>query len=197
MTSSTDARKSARRRELIERREALEPEQRLRLDAAIGQAVVDLVERTAARRVAAFVAHRGEPDLMPVLQGLVSGRASVFLPVVEGKRMRFLRWRPGCEMQRNRFGIPEPVGTPEVAAPDLDLVLLPLVGFGDGGERLGMGAGFYDRAFAFCREAASRTPRLVGVAYGVQRVPELPVDDWDVPLDGVVTEDGLRSFARS
>jgi 5-formyltetrahydrofolate cyclo-ligase len=54
-----------------------------------------------------------------------------------------------------------------------------------------MGAGFYDRYFAFLRtRPASRRPQLIGIAYSFQQVVSLTPQPWDVPLDAVVTEKG-------
>jgi 5-formyltetrahydrofolate cyclo-ligase len=56
-----------------------------------------------------------------------------------------------------------------------------------------MGGGYYDRTFAYLRQRRIwRRPLLVGVAYELQRVPALEPRPWDVPLDGIVTERGLR-----
>ncbi len=75
-------------------------------------------------------------------------------------------------MRRNRLGILEPVFIRRMAARNLDLVFVPLVGFDVTGMRLGMGAGYYDRAFAFLRQRSRWThPRLIGMAYSVNRYP--------------------------
>jgi 5-formyltetrahydrofolate cyclo-ligase len=115
------------------------------------------------------------------------------LPCLEpGGRLRFAPWRPGDLLLPNRFGIPEPAVAPSsrLAPEDMAVVLLPLVAFSPTGDRLGMGGGYYDRSFAFRRQAPA-PPRLVGVGYGFQRRETLPAESWDVPLDAVVTEDGL------
>jgi 5-formyltetrahydrofolate cyclo-ligase len=78
-------------------------------------------------------------------------------------------------------------------------VIVPLVGFDARGHRLGMGAGLYDRQFAFLRHRrAWRRPLLVGVAFEAQKVPRLAESAHDVQLDGVVTECGVygRMAAR-
>ena len=110
--------------------------------------------------------------------------------------MTFARYDPGLSLARNRFGIAEPArDAPTVAARFLDAVLLPLVAFDAAGTRLGSGAGYYDRCFAY--RAARRTwhaPLLVGVAFASQEVAALQRQPWDVPLDAVVTEQGLRRF---
>lgn len=192
MTAS--ARKDEQRQELIRRRLELDEGRRERANAAIASALWQLVRRSEFRTIAAFIAHRGEPDLAPALEWLDAKERSVLLPVVRDLDMHFRRWTPDAEMKVNRFGIPEPVSAEEYAPAQIDLVLMPLVGFAADGARLGMGAGFYDRAFEFRHGRPDDLPRLVGVAYSVQEVDSLPVDDWDVPLDGVVTEDGLRWF---
>lgn len=80
----------------------------------------------------------------------------------------------------------------------LDLVLVPLVGFDSRGQRLGMGAGFYDRHFAFLRHRMTwRRPLLVGLAFDVQRVDRLAEAAHDVPLWGVVTERGIYGKAAA
>jgi 5-formyltetrahydrofolate cyclo-ligase len=187
-------RKDQQRHELIRRRLELGDAARERANAAISAAVRGLADELDFRIVAGFVAHRGEPDLMAALEWLDETERIVLLPVVRDLDMHFRRWRPDGTMKANRFGIPEPVASEEFAPAQIDLVLMPLVGFAADGARLGMGAGFYDRAFAFRQGRPDDLPRLVGVAYTVQEVESLPVDDWDVPLDGIITEHGLRWF---
>ena len=98
-------------------------------------------------------------------------------------------------LQRDYFGIPEPIVRPryQLRARDLDCVLLPLVAFDAQGFRLGMGGGYYDSSFAFLGQPPQRSkPRLIGLAYGFQYIQQLPRDPWDITLDGVVTEQGLQ-----
>jgi 5-formyltetrahydrofolate cyclo-ligase len=98
--------------------------------------------------------------------------------------------------RRNRLGIHEPEGSRSMGARWLDVVFLPLVGFDDHGVRLGMGGGYYDRAFAFRRwRTAWHTPRLIGLAYALQQVESLPAAHHDVRLDAVVTEERIVKCA--
>ena len=72
---------------------------------------------------------------------------------------------------------------------ELDLILAPLVGFDTHGNRLGMGGGYYDRTFAYLKHRLHwQKPRLIGLAYELQRVADLANHAWDVPLQSVVTE---------
>ena len=77
-------------------------------------------------------------------------------------------------------------------------IVLPLVGFDAAGNRLGMGAGFYDRHFAFLRHRRTwHRPLLVGVAFDVQRIERLTEGLHDVQLFGVVTERGVYGRAAA
>jgi 5-formyltetrahydrofolate cyclo-ligase len=124
-------------------------------------------------------------------------RRRCYLPVLprRGRVMRFGRIAGKTPMQRNRYGIPEPVDARPLRARQLDLLLMPLVGFDAQGYRLGMGGGYYDATLAFMRHRRWwRRPRLVGIAYECQRVETLPRDPWDMPLDAVLTEARLYRF---
>jgi 5-formyltetrahydrofolate cyclo-ligase len=125
-------------------------------------------------------------------------RRECYAPVLpsRGRMLRFARIRRETPMTRNRFGIAEPLDARPLRARQLDLLLMPLVGFDHRGFRLGMGGGFYDATLAFMRHRRNwRKPRLVGIAYECQRVESLPHDPWDMPLDAVLTERQLYRFS--
>lgn len=79
------------------------------------------------------------------------------------------------------MGLRQPDADASEVSPDL--ILTPLLAFDAALNRLGYGAGHYDRAFA-----ANMAARRVGVAWDAQQVDSLPVDSWDVPLHAVATE---------
>lgn len=124
-------------------------------------------------------------------------RCPVYLPRISDYRQRtmlFARDREHLSL-RNRHGIPEPAVAETVPARSLSVVFVPLLGFDGDGARLGSGAGYYDRVFAFRRHRHSwHRPLLVGLAYRVQRLDHIELGRHDVPLDAVVTEDGVEYF---
>ena len=147
--------------------------------------------------VAGYWAVGGEVPLHAVQLRLAPAQVWC-LPVLQADgSLRFAPWRAGDPLVNNRFGIPEPEVEPASTLPPeaMSVVLVPLVGFDRAGNRLGMGGGYYDRAFAFRR--AGPGPLLVGVGYGWQAL-DAPLEAmaWDVPLDAVVTEHGFRRFGR-
>jgi 5-formyltetrahydrofolate cyclo-ligase len=185
--SKTDLRKRFRRE-----RARLDCEQRQAWDSAINSRLLDYARRERPHVVAAFVAFDGEPELAPALSQLQRLDVRLALPVIRDAPGRadicFRQWSPGSEMQPNRYGIPEPVGTLDIHMGEIDLVLVPLVAWDANGGRLGMGASFYDRLFQPL--ASQRRPFRLGVAYQLQQVDRIPLDPWDVRLHGVLTENG-------
>jgi 5-formyltetrahydrofolate cyclo-ligase len=103
------------------------------------------------------------------------------------------RWSSQSTMIKNSFHIPEPVNEARVAVSGIELLIIPLVAWDGNGGRLGMGAGFYDQLLAPLQ--ASRKPRRLGLAYGMQEVAAVPVDEWDIPLHGVICERGWTMFS--
>jgi len=154
-----------------------------------------------ARHIAFYIAADGEVDPLPLLRRALALGKNVYLPMLRpGNRLWFGEYRQDMRMRPNRYGIPEPRGARWLQPWALDLVLLPLVGFDRRGGRLGMGGGFYDRSFAFWRRGGRRRPCLMGLAHHFQEVAELPLEPWDVPLTGVVTDRewiSARGFSRA
>jgi 5-formyltetrahydrofolate cyclo-ligase len=168
---------------------------RAQADRAILASIRALPEYRRARRVALFLAFDGEPSLHPLVERARRQRKELFVPVLRGMTMTFAELAPGATLATNFFGIMEPKLGRRIEARKLDLVLTPLVAFDDRGVRMGVGRGYYDRAFKFLRHRAHwRRPKLLGVAYELQRVPPMAPNPWDVPLWGIVTEAGARRF---
>ncbi len=154
----------------------------------------------SAQQSACYLANDGEVNLMPVIQRMWSMGKQCYLPLLsEGKdkRMWFAPYTANTTLKPNGYGILEPQNNPHqwIAPQQLDLVLMPLVGFDSNGNRLGMGGGYYDRSFAFLnRSFGIKKPRLLGVAYALQHCDNLPTEPWDVPLNAIATERGLHAF---
>jgi len=190
----------ARHRQAGQRaRLALDPMTRERYSASICNHVSRSPLWHAARRIGLYFSATAEAEVSDLfVDAFASGRA-IFVPVVGATgRMRFVHLTPDARLTRNRYGIWEPERTSSsIPARDLDLVVTPLVAFDDAGNRIGMGAGYYDRCFSFLRHRTRWLhPKLVGAAFSCQRVPSIPAAEWDIPLFAVATENGLSHFAR-
>jgi 5-formyltetrahydrofolate cyclo-ligase len=189
----------ALRRKLAKRRRSLPIATRRKMNRSLCRHVLGAHGFRNARTIAAYFPFGAEPDLLPVLRIAHRQGKDCYLPRIRSDlALTFHRWTPDASLAVNRFGIPEPA--PDTPARDtrfLDLVLTPLVGFDHHGNRIGMGAGFYDRTFAFRhRNRNWQGPLLIGTAWECQRADSIPAESWDVPLDGIVTESGWQKAAR-
>ena len=173
-------------------------------DSTLEAASIGFADRLAthlgprpAATAAGYAAMRGELDPERALRALHDRGWRIVLPVIgRGFTLTFRPWIPGStEFVRNDFGIDEPVG-PSVDPLTIDVVVTPGVAFDADGGRLGHGAGFYDRFYARLAGDGHR-PERIGAAHDVQVVEAVPVEDWDVPMDVIVTPTRIIFPGRS
>lgn len=153
-------------------------------------------------KISAFLSQDGELGTQPLITALwQQAHLQVYLPALETQpdwHMGFSRYTPDSRMKPNplAFGIPEPDEPlhAHLHGAQLDIVIMPLVGFDQQGNRLGMGGGYYDRTFAFKHQQPNARPKLIGWAHSCQQVAQLHAQPWDVPLDAIVTEKGVIRF---
>jgi len=178
------------------RRQVTASERRIAADA-----FARIVNRTLllrpGKRIAVYQAVGSEADMSAVIYLARARGCRLYLPRVtdhRSGRMQFVAYDASTPMRRNAFGIVEPAATTGfVRVRDLDIVFLPLVAFDASGWRLGSGAGFYDRKLQHLRsDRCWRRPRLIGIAYDFQRVPQLVPHRWDIPCDAVITASGMQ-----
>jgi len=143
------------------------------------------------RSIGAYWPIKGEFDPLPALyrwsEGGVDGSPRrIGLPVADRatKSLRFHVWYPGCETELDAYDIPKPKGTDEFLP---ELLVVPCLGFGPGGVRLGYGGGFFDRTL----RALTPRPTTVGVSFTHGFLPFLRASVVDRPLDAILTEDGV------
>ncbi len=148
---------------------------------------------TQATTIAYYLNFDGEVDLSPFADWCQQQNKQLCLPVLDPNNpghLLFVLHSEETVMQANVFGIPEPALTDNTILniDQLDVILLPLVGFDHKANRLGMGGGFYDRTLAQWHQQRHPQTALIGIAHHCQEVEKLPIMPWDVPLDQVVTD---------
>jgi len=185
-TTGKDDESAALRSKLIAARQALPDrlERAVQLQSVLRVWLVGRREKT----IGAYWPIKGEFDPLPALYRWSEADESrrIGLPVVdrEAGSLRFHVWYPGCPTELDAYDIPKPKGT-EVFEPQL--LLLPCVGYGPEGVRLGYGGGFYDRTVA----ALKPRPKIVGLCYSNGFLPFLRGKPGDPPLDALITDDGV------
>ncbi|MCO4758097.1 MAG: 5-formyltetrahydrofolate cyclo-ligase [Oceanospirillaceae bacterium] len=182
------------RQDIRRKRRALTRTEQLRAAKRLHAQLCRRPEFIRARHVALYLPNDGEIDPRPLLESCWKMGKKTYLPVLHPilhNRLWFVPFDRQTKLVRNIYKIEEP---PIIKAPRrppwaLDLVLLPLVAFDADGNRMGMGGGYYDRTFSFkSRRQSIPGPKLIGLAHELQRVDRLPVENWDIPLAGIISD---------
>ncbi len=191
--STQDSRQELRLKLRIMRQD-IAIQQRRRFDQAIRQHLLQLVESRTASSLAIYWPFDGEPDMIPLCGQLFEKGIEIALPKISepDHQMEFHLWQPGLALAQNSFGIPEPANSEKRSLAGFAILAMPLVGYDRLGNRLGMGAGYYDRRLKSMRD--SPVPLRVGIAYSLQEIGLISQNDWDIPLHGVVNENGWFPF---
>lgn len=141
---------------------------------------------TQAKTILAYFSFRQEPTLNPLF---TNTQQCWGFPRCVGKSLLWHSWKHGEALQTGAYGIFEPHANSPVLEPnDVDLILVPAVGCDRRGYRLGYGGGFYDRLLSSAEWISKPT---IGIIFDFAFLPQLPIDGWDQPLNGVCTETGL------
>ncbi len=183
-----DAERAEQRKKLIAQRLAL-PDRHERAVALQEVLRVWLVGRREST-IGAYWPIKGEFDPLPALYRWSEGGPEgsprrIGLPVADraSGSLRFHVWFPGCPMELDAYDIPKPKGTDEFAPL---ILVVPCLGFGPGGVRLGYGGGFFERTLA----SLDPRPVTIGVSYSHGFLPFLRGGPDEQPLDAMLTEDG-------
>lgn len=185
-----------------ERKAILRRESRIRLRERVGSAhPAEAGDRAqehflrefpplAGNTAALYCALAGEVPTERIRHAYLASGVRLYYPRVTGRgTLAFYPHREGDGWETGPYGIQEPLN-PSGAEPRLsgwDIIVVPGLAFDPRGNRLGRGFGYYDRFLGGLPESVPR----VGLAWAIQRIPEVPVDAWDVSVHALVTEEGV------
>jgi 5-formyltetrahydrofolate cyclo-ligase len=185
--------KSSLRIDLLTARRALPRAARLRAANAVARFISQTRWLAPGKRIGVYASMPQELGTDPLIALALARGCEVYLPRISSLRagtMRFVRFNALGRV--HALGMHEPQGMQFLHARFLDTIFVPAVGLDRRGARLGHGIGFYDRTLAFRRVRSHwRGPRLVGLAYSFQVVPQIPVTANDVFMDTIVTDRGI------
>ena len=113
---------------------------------------------------------------------------NILLPIIEeNNSMNFFPWKRNEALQVNKFGMLEPIKSKLIVP---EVMLVPLLVFDNDKYRLGYGKGFYDRYLnKYLRKF--KNILTIGVAFSFQKYHKLPINNKDVKLNYILTEEGI------
>ena len=179
--------KRAIRRRILAWRGSIPPDQHAAFSDAICRSVLSMDAYLAAQSILFYMPMRGEVDIFNLIRQALRDGKRCALPKCEAGTVLhtyFVR-DLAADLQPGTWGILEPKSVPEnLCNPgELQVIIVPGAVFDRSGNRLGYGAGYYDRFLAPLDRVVKIAPAFAG-----QIVPELPVGEWDVSMDTIVTE---------
>lgn len=184
------------RKAKIRAREALTGDDRTACSSDICRRITQTAEYRSAEVIFLYKYIKGEVRLDELEKAAAADGKTLVYPVCLSKT-EMIAVRPGTDEDAwtaGAFGIkePDPAKGEAVRPEDIDLVIAPCSSFDDKCRRLGMGGGYYDRYLPECTKA-----RVIAVAYEVQRADEIPMEEYDKPVDAVITEKTMYDQSRS
>lgn len=178
----------ARVRDILrKRKDAMAPEDRLKKSLAITRHLMNIIR--PGETVMVFTSKEKEVNTKSLILALFEKKNPVVVPIIvkEDVSLRLSYLRDFAALVPSTFGVPEPIGSEIPAdAKDIDTIILPMLGFDRAGGRIGYGAGYYDRFLS-----KNSGLKKIGVAFACQEFDDLPVDENDVPMDYIITEEGI------
>lgn len=179
--------KSSIRKILRERKDAMVPEDRLEKSRAICRHLMTLIRDNET--VMAYTSKDKEVNTGPIIARLLERGNPLIVPIIvkEDVSLRLSYLKDPSVLVPSTFGVPEPIGS-EIPAQgsEADTILLPMLGFDRTGGRIGYGAGYYDRFLEKFPDL-----RKIGLAFSCQEMDSLPLDETDVRMDHIITEEGI------
>ena len=184
------------RQEILAKRRQLTAKESAQAGLSILKTIMQMNVFKRTVNVASYISLSGELCTQDMNEYFMT-RHHLCLPyMVTGQKgkMDFYSFKKGDELVENRFHILEPKNQPEnlVLEDKIDVIVVPLVAFDNKGNRIGMGGGYYDRMLKKVRKDCL----VIGVAYEFQQVDELLVEEWDMPMDIVITEKNCYEFRK-
>ncbi len=182
------------RRHLRQQRRALSVPQQRQAARAVARRLVRHPLWQGCQHIGLYLSAFGEVSLLPLARQLQRRGKRLYLPVVRrwDQRLRFVRTSARQlgtrqRLRRHPLGMQQPALHGSRSVHQLDVLVMPLLGFDAHGHRLGMGGGYYDRTLGQPGRGQCVRPLRLGVAHGFQQVAALPVQPWDQPLHQLVS----------
>jgi len=175
------------RQEALARRDGLDKPFREEAARAITAQALELSDLVDVTPVGGYWPIRSEVDPRPLMEALLERGQDVALSQILHPHLSWRLWQPGDVLVKGGFGVREPgPDAPEVFPKCL---IVPLVAFDRRGGRIGYGKGHFDRAIAALE--AQHPTLTIGLAYAVQEIEQVPVEEHDRLLDVIITETEL------
>jgi 5-formyltetrahydrofolate cyclo-ligase len=182
-------RKKELRQTLLERRKSISEPDYYGASADIIEQLKEQHEYQNAHTIHCYVSinKRREVETRELVKEMLFKGKKVIVPITDFENgiLTHIHLTSFEDLKSNKWGVPEPNDGKEVSSDELELVIVPMVGGDEQCNRIGYGEGFYDR---FLKEV---TCPKIGLIFEQNVIEEIPVEEFDIPLDKIITEERI------
>ena len=147
-----------------------------------------------SNKIFIYISYSSEIDTINIINKALNDDKDIFVPktIFDTKEMNAVKINSLKNMKKDRYGILEPEeGRACIDPNELDLIVVPGVAFDNNGGRMGYGAGYYDRYFKKISTENRNNVKKIALAYNFQIVDNVPMNNEDVKIDDIITEENI------
>ncbi len=183
--------KEIRKQALVER-DNIPPDRRTAMSREIEERLFGLPELRSARVVMFFASFRSEVGTETMIRRALRSGKRVILPKVAGKELALFEIKDfDADVEKGAWGIPEPRPLVPAMLDEIDLIIMPGAAFDERGNRLGYGAGYYDKLLPAFKGIT------IALAFEAQILSRVPADPHDAPVKKIITEKRVITAQRA
>ena len=183
--------KNQLKQSILEKRNSLPKEEILEKSRQIQKNLFNLDSYRKSKTIMFFVSFNSEVHTHEMIKAVFKDK-TVVIPKVEHHEIEPSVIIDFDNLMAGQFGILEPIEAMKIAYKNIDLVLVPGIVFDKEGHRIGYGFGYYDK---FLRKVPKALK--IGLCFDFQLVDKVPREEHDVPVDLIVTENGVVECKRN
>jgi len=183
--------KRALRRKILDERKNINIVKKEDMDNKILDKLYESEYYRKSKKIFIYISYDSEINTKGIINKALEDNKKVYVPRTEFKNrlMDAVEIMSLDNLVESDFGILEPsIKEPYIDPNELDLIVVPGVAFDKQGGRMGYGAGFYDRYFKKISEDNIKKVMKVALAYEFQTLEKVPMNDHDIPVDCIITE---------
>jgi len=181
--------KDTLRKNMLHQRKNMDMQKVNTWSTKITETIIKLPQFINSKNIMLYLSFNKEVNTFPLAAWCLDNGKSVIAPYCIQSTKQIIPFKINNltnDLTKSTFGIMEPKHNllEKANIEDIDLIIVPGVAFDEHCNRIGFGAGYYDR---FLPRKTKNTP-TIGIAYDYQLIDTIPQGVYDVPLDCIITE---------
>ncbi|MCD2348800.1 5-formyltetrahydrofolate cyclo-ligase [Clostridium guangxiense] len=178
--------KSDIRKKMLQIRNNMDEHEKQIRDNKVFSNIINSNEYKSSTNIFLFVSYNSEVDTHKIIRHSLKEGKRIFVPKVISRKdgMETIEIKGFSDLEKSKHGILEPCSDKYANPEVVDVVFAPGLAFDKNGGRLGYGAGFYDRYLKLLKKSTAK----IGLCYSFQVVENVPMEEYDVRMNGIITD---------